>query len=308
MQLVGDHFQADGIPLTPVEDGTTTKDPYQVARITVTDTATGATLVQTRAMAPTSDEINCGRCHAAGGTVDQAFADILQNHDDLSGTSLRVSTPVLCAGCHGSPVLGSAEDDPGSSGLYLSEAIHGFHADTGAACYDCHPGQNTQCNRSSAHASSDGNCVSCHGTMAEIAAEIGAGTKVPWVDEPQCISCHPHTGVAEVDTDGTLYRNATGHGGIYCAGCHQSPHAMVPSREATDNYQAQQYQDASVTIGSCRACHGTSRPEGGGLGEFREKHAGINPERRSACAVCHTALPSDVAAVEFPHQFTWTTR
>ncbi|MBI5896660.1 MAG: hypothetical protein HZB24_11875 [Desulfobacterales bacterium] len=27
MQLVGDHFQADGIPVTPVRDGTTTKDP-----------------------------------------------------------------------------------------------------------------------------------------------------------------------------------------------------------------------------------------------------------------------------------------
>ena len=308
MQQVGDHFQADGIPLTPVNDAMI-KNPYQVAIITVKDAA-GATLVQTHAMAPTSDEINCGKCHAPGGTLSQAFADILQKHDTANHTDLQNSTPVLCASCHGSPVLGATSR--GSAGLYLSEAIHGFHAGQSApnnaaiACYDCHPGQTTQCSRSLAHTAPDGNCIDCHGTMGEMAAQITSNTKVPWVNEPKCIECH--SGVAGVDTGATLYRNAMGHGGLYCAGCHQSPHAMIPSREAADNYQAQQYQDASVTIGSCRACHNTSKPEGGNLGEFRETHAGSSPEARSACAVCHTALPADVSAVDFPHQFTWNLR
>jgi hypothetical protein len=62
--------------------------------------------------------------------------------------------------------------------------------------------------------------------------------------------------------------------------------------ESVDNYQALQYQDDSVTIGSCAACHSSSKPEGGDVEAFREKHAGTNPERRSACAVCHTALPA----------------
>ena len=309
MQLVDDHFQADGIPLTPVNDGTAAKAPYQVALITVRDIA-GTTLVQTRAMAPTSDEINCGRCHAPAGSMTQVFTDVLQEHDDEHDTTLEDNVPILCASCHGSPALGAT--GPGSSGHYLSEIIHGSHADNDApgggaiACYDCHPGETTRCNRSLAHTASDGNCVECHGTMEAMAAAISSGSKIPWVDEPQCITCH--AGIAEVDTGDTLYRNATGHGDLYCAGCHQSPHAMVPSREATDNYQARQYQDADVTIGSCQACHDTSRPEDGDIEEFREKHAGANPEEASACAVCHTALPANVSADAFPHQYGWDVR
>ena len=310
MQQVGDHFQADGIPATPVNDEGI-KDPYQVARITVKDLS-GTVLAQTQAMVPTSDEINCGRCHSPGGSVSEVFADILQAHDAENPTTLENDVPVLCASCHGSPVLGSNPGDRGSAGLYLSEAIHGFHADkntsggSAIACYDCHPGENTQCNRSLAHTSPDGNCITCHGTLSQLAGAITNDTKIPWVDEPQCISCH--AGVAEVDTGTTLYRNAAGHGGVYCAGCHQSPHAMVPSRESADNYQALQYQGDSVTLGSCAACHSSSKPEGGDIGEFREEHAGTNPEKRSACAVCHTALPADIIASDFPHRFEWSRR
>jgi len=310
MQTVGDHFQADGIPVTPVDDDGV-KDPYQVAQITVRDLS-GTPLVETRAMVPTSDEINCGRCHSPGGTTGEVFTDILQAHDEAEGTDLEGDAPILCATCHGSPVLGST--DSGDAELYLSEAIHGFHADKTApdgaiTCYDCHPGERTQCNRSLAHTASDGNCVTCHGTMSQLAADIAKANdpKIPWVDEPKCISCH--AGVAEVDTGTTLYRDASGHGGVYCAGCHQSPHAMVPSREDADNYQALQYQGGDVaTIGSCAACHSSSKPEDGEVEEFREEHAGTNPERRSACAVCHTALPANISSSEFPHRFEWTRR
>lgn len=311
MQVVDDHFQVDGIPVTPVDDDGI-KDPYQVARITVKNQS-GATLVQTRAMVPTSDEINCGKCHAPTGTTTQAFIDILQAHDasHMITPLLESDVPILCASCHGSPALGLA--GRGSSGLYLSEAIHGFHADKTApvsggaiTCYDCHPGQNTQCNRSVAHTASDGNCITCHETMFEVADSIANDGRIPWVNEPKCSTCH--TDVAEVDTGTTLYRNDTGHGGVYCAGCHQSPHAMVPSRESTDNYQAVQYQGDGVTIGSCAACHSSSKPEDGDVEEFREEHAGTNPEERSACAVCHTALPADVTAAAFPHRFEWTRR
>jgi hypothetical protein len=303
MQPVGDHFQADGIPVTPVLDGTSTKDPYQIAQITVR-TSGGTTLVQTRAMVPTSDEINCGRCHAAGGTISETFDHILASHEEDVG-----NTPVLCASCHGSPVLGAT--NAGSSGHYLSEVIHGFHAGQTApgggaiTCYDCHPGNQTRCNRSLRHTASDGDCIACHGQMSEVSATIQGG-RVPWVTEPKCVACH--AGVQGVDTGTTLYRNDTGHGGLYCAACHQSPHAMIPSREDTDNYQALQYQNAAVTIGSCAACHDSSRGEDEGFDEFLEKHAGSNPEERSACHVCHTALPANVTAAQFPHQFTWQAR
>jgi hypothetical protein len=291
MVVKGDHFQADGIPVVPVDDSLA-YDPYQIADITVRDSGTNAILVQTSATVPTSDEINCAKCHGA-----TPLLDVLQDHDDNEGTSLAAAGPVLCASCHGSPALGQA--GPGSSGLYLSQAVHGYHASTGAACYDCHPGQIAKCNRSAAHTAADGNCVACHGTLADVAGSIANGTRVPWVGEPMCATCH--AGVAEVNTGPTLFRNASGHHGMSCPACHGSPHAMVPSSESSDNGQAVQYQTTVATIGSCQVCHRTSRGEG--IDEFLEAHA----NRVTACSVCHTAAPPANAA-QWPHQFQWKAR
>jgi len=79
---------------------------------------------------------------------------------------------------------------------------------------------------------------------------------------------------------------------------------MVPSREAADNYQALQYQGAAKTIGSCGACHGSSR--GAGLSEFGEAHGGTNPEVRNGCHMCHTVVPTTTA--KWPHSFEWNAR
>jgi hypothetical protein len=287
----GDHFQVNGIPVVPVDD-MGNWNALQVADITVRDSG-GALIAQTRATVPTSDEINCAKCHGA-----DPLLDVLQKHDTRQGTSLAASVPVLCAGCHGSPALGQML--PGSSGIYLTQAIHGFHADKGATCYDCHPGATTQCSRSLAHMGTDGNCVTCHGDMAHVASSVATGGRVPWVSEPTCVACH--TGVAEVDTGTTLYRNARGHGGVSCPACHQSPHAMVPSREAPDNYQAVQLQSVALSIGDCKVCHDNSRGEG--FDEFAEAHGGT---RATACAVCHTKGPR-MDQVQWPHQFQWKRR
>jgi hypothetical protein len=291
MVVKGDHFQVNGIPVVPVNDAGA-YNPYQIADITVRDSGTNAVLVQTSATVPTSDEINCAKCHGA-----DPLLDVLQKHDSEAGTNLAGS-PVLCASCHGSPALG--QTGPGSSGLYLSRAIHGSHASRGAACYDCHPGGTAKCSRSAAHTTADGNCITCHGTMQDVASSIATGGRVPWVNEPLCATCHP--GVAEVNTGATLYRNANGHQGISCPACHGSPHAMVPSLEASDNAQAVQYQTTVAAIGSCKVCHSSSRGEG--IDEFTEAHGG---SRATACSVCHTAAPSATAS-EWPHQFQWKSR
>ena len=294
MARSGNLFTAVGIPVVPVNDGGTW-NPYQVGVITVKNDA-GATLIETQATIPTSDEMHCDRCHGA-----EAFTDILAKHDAENETDLLGSTPVLCADCHGDPALGLAGE--GSSGVYLSEAVHGFHADKDATCYDCHPGPVTACSRSIEHTSSDGNCVTCHGTMAEVANSIESG-RVPWAGEPACADCHGAvTGVA---TANVLYRNAAGHGGVSCPACHGSPHAMIPTSQAADGYQALQYQNFGgtvKTIGSCGVCHSNSRGEGAG-GEFGGVHGGANPERRNACHVCHTVVPT--TANLWPHAYTWT--
>lgn len=295
MVVKTDHFEADGIPLTPVSDSGTW-DPYQVAEVTVKD-AGGKVVAQTQATVPTSDEINCQKCHG----VD-AFNDILKKHDALHMTNLVNSKPVLCARCHGSPVLGTV--GPGSSGQYLSYAIHRSHSTRGASCYDCHPGATTKCNRSNAHTAADGKCATCHGSMADVASSIGSGSRTPWVNEPTCLTTGCHAGVSGVDTGGVLYRNAKGHGNLFCAGCHGSPHAMVPTSTASDNYQAIQYQRAAKTIGSCGACHSSSR--GDGISEFDEEHGGSSPSVKIACHICHTSVTTDTA--KWPHAYTWKNR
>ncbi len=293
MVSVGTHFEIDGIPVTPVDDDNVW-NPYQVIEITAKDSS-GTVIAKTRATVPTSDEINCGKCHD-GNTVAEVFADILEEHDDEEGTDLLGETPVLCASCHGSPALGTI--GPGTSGHYLSEVIHDSHADKGASCYDCHPGDTTKCNRSLAHDSADGNCITCHGDMENVAETIANG-RIPWVTEPKCSQCH--IGIAEVDTGAILYRNAVGHGEVNCAGCHGSPHAMYPSREDSDNYQPEQYQGKALTIGSCAVCH--SKARGDGLGEFLDEHG--DDDNPSACNVCHTKIET-INPDYWPHHFEWT--
>ncbi len=297
MPLQGDHYTAVGIPVVPVDDAGTW-NPYQVIEVKVKD-GNGNVLATTRATVPTSDEINCAKCHTEGGS--SVFSNILKVHDNELGTDLSSQKPVLCAKCHGSPALGTT--GPGSSGKYLSEAIHGFHADKDAKCYDCHPGNTTMCSRSMAHMGStgDGNCITCHGDLVNVASTITSGSRVPWVNEPKCSTCH--SDVTGVDTGSDLYRNSKGHGNAYCSACHGSPHAMFPSRETADNYQPNQYQGSKIkTIGSCGVCHDNSRGEGAG-GEFTGTHGGTNPEHKNACHVCHTAITAVTSS--WPHAYTW---
>jgi len=317
----GNHFQVNGIPVTPINDAGIW-NPYQVAEITVKD-GSQTVRARTRATVPTSDEINCGKCHT--GRDANPLKDILLTHDAKRGTALVArNAPVLCAECHGSPALGTS--GPGSSGKYLSQAIHGFHATQGASCYDCHPGTNTQCSRSIAHmdTTASGNCTACHGDMANLAGTIASG-RIPWVSEPTCGSCHTAPGtptrttaqvgavstIPQVDSGATLYRNAQGHGGVSCAACHGSPHAMVPTTHASDNYQANQYMGSlphaahpEQAMGSCAVCHETSKPTAS-ASSWAEEHAS---EHTSACNVCHTGFQNPTNAASWPHGFQWRER
>ncbi len=293
MHAVGDHFKVEGIPLTPYRDSApTTWYPYQLAHLVARDSTTGQVLAQTITVAPVSTEMRCDTCHADGmqggigtGSVE---TNILTLHDQEEGTSLMNHRPVLCANCHGSNALGL----PGNPDLpNLSRAMHHRHTpgnapmgtdtslDTGAVqalarfargepapvalaalnpndgtndCYLCHPGQQTQCLRDVMY-SQGLRCMDCHGGTAQVANP----TRRPWIDEPKCGACH---GPTYAENSNTLYRNSTGHGGLYCESCHGSPHAILPSTQANDNIQNIALQGHAGTLSDCRVCHAQTPP------------------------------------------------
>lgn len=258
------HYEASGVPALPRTD-TGSWNPFQQAVITVRDRAGRTILAQARMTVPVSDELHCEKCHSDGqqrgvatGVIEN---NILRLHDLLNGTNLLGTQPVLCASCHADNALGT----PGKPGIKsMSEAMHSHHAGVAnaPACYDCHPGPTTQCNRSAIpgmgpKSASDPNCEHCHGTLATVGASVGAGRR-PWLDEPNCGDCHHGK---QMDTGPTLYRHAAGHGGVACEACHNSPHAWYPSRLAQDNWQPLTYQNDPGPIGKkCTVCH-TRQPE-----------------------------------------------
>ena len=83
----------------------------------------------------------------------------------------------------------------------------------------------------------------------------------PWLQEPRCDSASCHG--ASYAQDQPLYRNSQGHGGLYCEACHDSTHAIAPSREPNDAYKFVELQGHAGTLAECRACH-ASTPAGAG--------------------------------------------
>jgi len=162
--------------------------------------------------------------------------------------------PVLCAKCHSSNALGA----PGLPGFKsVSLDMHGWHNGvdraSDATCYSCHPGEITQCLRTAiggmGYLGSTPSCQTglCHGGMSG----MGNPNRIPWVDEPNCVQCHGSNYSIGQD----LYRNSRGHGGVYCAGCHNSHHAWWPSKLWADDMQPAYLQRSPMGIGGCGVCH-----------------------------------------------------
>jgi hypothetical protein len=278
MTLVGDHFEATGIPVLPRDDQMHW-NPYQIAKIRLKlnsgEVVRGNKVIQV--VLPVSDELNCAKCHGRGGDAlmhiretGSVEGNILAAHDYYygkkgiirTGPSLLEGTPVLCASCHSDNALGMPGNPRFKS---LSEAMHGWHAQfPDAGCYDCHPGAKTQCLRTAignmGYSGTEPSCVACHGGMRHVASSISEGRK-PWLKEPSCKQCHGKN----YSTGKDLYRHAKGHGGVYCVACHNSPHAWWPSKLRSDNWQPHNLQNVPISIGECKVCH------------LRKTQAGNNP-------------------------------
>ena len=207
--------------------------------------------------------MNCDDCHYDGGIDDIATGrvetNILTLHDkEKLGDyppghegPLMDRRPILCAECHASNALAA----PGVSGIpNLSKAIHDKHQEempsTTEGCYKCHPGPETQCLRDVMSTEHQMGCEDCHGDMEAVKENPN-----PWLNEPRCDSAACHgSGYAQ---DQALYRMSKEHGDIYCAACHDSPHAIAPGREAKDGLKFVALQGFYDTLKACEVCHTT---------------------------------------------------
>jgi hypothetical protein len=281
----GAYFIAEGIPLTDILDkdaAAQTIYPFQKAVITVKDANDPSMiLAQLTVVAPVSTELSCQNCHADDADATTRYpitptgkieTNILAIHDYLNVISyttyladypdLLAKTPLLehqpvnCDWCHGSnatgaPVVGQMKS--------LSNAMHGHHNPTNApditpdtaGCYNCHPGPTTQCLRDTMSQNFSVNCTNCHGDITEVAQNPD-----PWLNEPKCsiAGCHG----SGYDTTQALYRQSTGHGGLYCEACHDSTHAISPSREANDSIKFMTLQGHTGSLSDCTTCHYTT--------------------------------------------------
>jgi hypothetical protein len=292
------YFVAEGIPLTNIRDqdaARLTSYPYQKAQITVKDANNPKLVLATlTVVAPVSTELNCAMCHSDDGDATTKYApdvrptgkletNILAIHDYLNGvasdnyaasladnpnllsqTPLIEHQPVLCASCHSDNALAMP---PVGQVKSLSNAMH-LHHNSGnapditygtAGCYSCHPGESTQCLRDTMSQHYSLNCTDCHNPAGNDVLEpmIAVGQNPqPWLNEPQCSACHG----SAYATDQPLYQQSTGHGGLYCSACHDSPHAFAPSREANDALKFIQLQGHTGTLSDCTVCH-LSKPD-----------------------------------------------
>jgi hypothetical protein len=276
--------------------------------------------------------------HLDDPVFQAALAAVDFRPDGLYATATAGATPILCAKCHASEALGTggtADTPP------LTRAMHHGHAEVinpanglalnnsanRSACYTCHPGSATRCLRGAmgGAVAADGTaamqCQSCHGTMSD----VGAATRIGWLDEPNCQQCHTgsatlnngqirYTSVFETgntprvpvsslfatnpDTPApglSLYRFSKGHGGLQCSACHGSTHAEFPATHRNDNLQSARVQGHAGVMADCTACHAAmpSTVTGGPHGMHPVGQGWISKHKSNGespnCKACHGA-------------------
>ena len=301
-------FIAPAIPVVPYNENGM-YNPYPTFTVTAKEKSTGKILMSTRVVTPVSTEMGCRNCHEGGwrkecksGVSNETAINFLAAHDRLNKTTLlsdaKKGNPALCQSCHADPALG-AKGKP--EVLNFSSAMHGWHANyipysDARACQLCHPSflrGNTRCLRD-LHGRQGIECTQCHGSIAEHAYSLLKGQeekspakalmaklevkeassinpRTPWVNEPDCVTCHKGFDKPEKNASAFnvwnkemsgLYRMRSYTNGIRCAACHGSTHSVYPSFNSfgkdRDNMQPLQYGNSRAPIGTngdCEICH-----------------------------------------------------
>lgn len=263
----------------------------------------GEVLATTKVTIPTSNQMGCRNCHGGywdrdgSGIAEHTAENILATHDRMNNTNHVENSkkgPIRCVECHDDPAQG-AEDT--NSRPNLSTAIHGVHAvflsgrDSENSCLMCHPKNTLR----GWHNEMAFECSNCHGTMednaiallkgdiqsgkqsskqllrlltpSDVANQDAVHPRTPWVNLPDCLTCHVGHDTPETDSAfnqwtedaESLYSvRRDDMDAVNCAACHGAPHAIYPATER-DNVQPLQYMDSARPMGSegaCVVCHG----------------------------------------------------
>ena len=292
-------FSADGIPITPFDDGNRT-NTYPLLEIGAHDVQSGQKLASLKVVVPVATETECRSCHAKGGiganrpgiiwatdadTEVQSKKNILLLHDALQNTSLSTATPVLCAGCHYSKALDLSGAGPAGNQVgnpFFSRVMHSYHGSLPpsggqpvfpndiSSCYQCHPGQITQCDRG-AMKTGGMDCIDCHNGMLAVGGvnNLQAGGSIdgtndgsprrPWTDLPRCQACHTGDAVDHLSGAGLVVDSS----GIRLAQAYRTGDASASPLLATNKRFAEEnnklYRQSKGHGGiMCEGCHGST--------------------------------------------------
>jgi hypothetical protein len=106
-----------------------------------------------------------------------------------------------------------------------------------------------------------------------------------------------------------------GHGGVYCEGCHDSTHAVAPSREANDGIKFLALQGVNKAIGDddrCIVCHATLPTAAGphGITATPVRAFTFEPDRVSAqepgATVLYTHTLRNTGNISDTYDIAWT--
>ena len=326
-------FEAEGIPMTPYDDGGV-KNFYPMVKV-VAKEAAGKVLAVARTVLPVSDEMSCKSCHAssvtsidakpAAGWVNDADPEkdwkrnILRLHDEkklsdpkftaalatlgYSASGLAATAqggkPILCASCHSSNALPGT----GIAGITpLTQALHTLHATVKDPISLLT--LNSSSNRTSCYLCHPGSVTQC------LRGPMGNALDASGQPAMNCQSCHGSMlAVGSAARTGWLNQPT-------CQSCHHDgkrelsgvnasgiPNVWTDNRFASNaNMPAAGFNLYRFSNGhgglQCESCHGATHAE------YPTSHANDNVLSNdvqghagtiSECTACHTTVPTTVS-------------
>ncbi|MBI4740968.1 MAG: hypothetical protein HY777_05335 [Betaproteobacteria bacterium] len=318
-------FQAEGLPITPVDDAGL-KNFYPMVKVVAKDAA-GNVLATAKTVLPVSDEMTCKACHASNtsavakptnGWLNDPDPEkdwkknILRLHDDKKlgtpayqsalsgvgylaaglGATVNSGQPVLCAACHSSNAL-AAGGQPNVRAL--THALHTKHATVQDPATGLALGDST--NRESCYLCHPGSKTQClRGAMSAPGQacqnchgnmkDVGNTARTGWLEQPNCQACH-HDGKRE-----TVGVDANG-----------KPKVWADTRFATNpntpkaGFSLYRFSKGHGGL-QCESCHGATHAEypsthaqDNALSIGLQGHAGPVAE----CTACHAKMPTTVS-------------